>query len=84
LIDAAGRVVSINRSAGGVPKLAAPEAFVSVDGVEGDRQRDERHHGGRDRAVSLFSLERILALRAQGHPIAPGTTGENVTVEGID
>ncbi len=26
----------------------------------------------------------IERLRAEGHPIGPGTTGENLTVEGID
>jgi MOSC domain-containing protein YiiM len=42
------------------------------------------HHGGPDRAVSVFSLERIRALQAEGHPIDVGTVGENVTVDGID
>lgn len=77
-------VAAINRSAGGVPKRGVPLARVTVDGVEGDVQRDRHHHGGRDRAVCLFSLERINALRAEGHPIGTGTTGENVTVAGLD
>jgi MOSC domain-containing protein YiiM len=51
--------------------------------VAGDSQNDLRYHGGPDRAVSLFSLEVIERLRAEGHPIAPGTAGENVTVEGL-
>jgi len=42
------------------------------------------HHGGPDRAVCLYSLERINALRAEGHPIGPGTAGENVTIAGLD
>jgi MOSC domain-containing protein YiiM len=32
----------------------------------------------------VYSLERIRALQAEGHPIDVGTAGENVTVEGID
>jgi len=32
----------------------------------------------------VYSLERIHALQAEGHPIDVGTAGENVTVEGID
>jgi MOSC domain-containing protein YiiM len=32
----------------------------------------------------VYSLERIRALQAEGHPIDIGTAGENVTVEGID
>jgi MOSC domain-containing protein YiiM len=67
-----------------VPKRPAPEATITADGVEGDRQRDRRYHGGPDRAVILFSAERIAALQAEGHPIAAGTTGENLTVSGID
>jgi len=82
--ESAARVVSINRSNGGVPKLATREAFVSVNGVDGDRQRDLHHHGGPDRAVCLFSMDLIEALRAEGHPIGPGTTGDNVTIAGLD
>ena len=32
----------------------------------------------------LFSLDVIRALQREGHPIAPGTTGENLTVSGLD
>ena len=42
------------------------------------------HHGGPDRAVCVYSLERIRSLQAEGHPIDVGTAGENVTVEGVD
>jgi MOSC domain-containing protein YiiM len=53
-------------------------------GLEGDRQRDTRFHGGPDRAVSLFSLEQIQALKAEGHPIENGSIGENFTLGGLD
>lgn len=80
-----GVVARINVSpTGGVPKLAVGAALVTTTGVAGDRQNDLEHHGGPDRAVSLFALERIDALAAEGHPIAPGTTGENLTVAGLD
>jgi MOSC domain-containing protein YiiM len=78
------RIVQISVSPGGVPKRAVPSARVTTLGVEGDAQRDREHHGGPDRALCLYSHERILALRAEGHPISPGTIGENLTVEGID
>ena len=81
---AAGRLDSINVSRGGVPKRPIAEAAVTPNGVEGDRQGDRRFHGGPDRAVTLFSAERIAALQAEGHPIAAGSTGENLTVSGID
>jgi MOSC domain-containing protein YiiM len=77
-------VVQINVSSGGVPKRPVGSARVTVDGVEGDRQRDRRHHGGPERAVCLYPLELIEALRAEGHPIGPGLIGENLTVRGLD
>jgi MOSC domain-containing protein YiiM len=80
----AGRIESINISGGGVPKQPVFEASVTVAGIDGDRQRDRRWHGGPDRAVVIFSLDVIEALQAEGHPIAPGTTGENLTLRGID
>lgn len=79
-----GTVVQISVSRGGVPKLAVPRARLSSDGVEGDRQNDRRHHGGPDRAVCIYSLELIEALQREGHPIVPGSAGENLTVSGLD
>jgi MOSC domain-containing protein YiiM len=82
--DDAPRVASINVSNGGVPKLAVREARVDVAGVWGDWQNNRKHHGGADRAVCLFSMERIEALRREGHPIAPGSIGENLTLAGLE
>jgi MOSC domain-containing protein YiiM len=79
-----GRLHQISVSPGGVPKLAVPHARIGVNGVEGDEQDDKKHHGGPDRAVCLFSLEVIRTLNTEGHPIAPGTTGENLTIEGLE
>ena len=79
-----GVLRSINVSNGGVPKLPQPSAQVTFDGVVGDRQRDLRFHGGPDRAVCLYSLDRIRALQQEGHSIVPGAIGENLTLEGID
>jgi MOSC domain-containing protein YiiM len=58
--------------------------MVERGGIVGDRQRDLRIHGGPDRAVSLYSLDLIEQLRAEGHPIEPGSTGENLTIAGLD
>jgi MOSC domain-containing protein YiiM len=77
------RIAQINVSRGGVPKRPVPSARVTVQGLDGDVQR-WRHHGGPDRALCLFSLERIHALRVEGHPITPGSIGENLTLEGLD
>jgi len=74
----------ISVSNGGVPKLAVPQARVTKDGVEGDRHRNTELHGGPDRAVCVFALEVIEALRKEGHSIAPGAAGENFTMAGLD
>lgn len=79
-----GRVESVNISRGGVPKTSVFEALITEHGLDGDHQRDLRYHGGSDRAVLLFSLEVIQALQREGHPIAVGTAGENLTISGID
>jgi MOSC domain-containing protein YiiM len=79
-----GSVAAINISGGGVPKRRISGAQVSRSGLDNDTQDDKKHHGGPERAVCLYSLERIRSLQTEGHPIDIGTAGENVTVEGID
>ncbi|MBA2264084.1 MAG: MOSC domain-containing protein [Chloroflexi bacterium] len=79
-----GRILQVNVSDGGVPKLPVPAARITGDGVEGDRQREETVHGGPHRAVSILGIEAIRRVAAEGHPIGPGTTGENLTTEGFD
>lgn len=79
-----GRIFQLNISAGGVPKLAVRESHVNELGMAGDEHRFPDLHGGPERALCLFSLERILELQAEGHPIFPGAVGENVTISGVD
>jgi MOSC domain-containing protein YiiM len=79
-----GRVVQVNVSSGGVPKLAVPGAAVGRLGLEGDRQANPGAHGGPHRAVSLLAIEVIRRVAAEGHPIAPGSVGENLTTEGVE
>ncbi|MCK5377848.1 MAG: MOSC domain-containing protein [Acidobacteria bacterium] len=84
-IDAdSARLFQINISDGGVPKLPIMRVAVDFSGAKGDRQRNLRFHGGPDRALCLYSLERILALQGEGHSIVPGATGENLTLAGLD
>ena len=79
-----GRLLQVNVSAGGVPKLPIPAGRITRLGVEGDRQQAATVHGGPHRAVSILGIEAIRRVAAEGHPIAPGTTGENLTTEGFD
>ena len=79
------KVVSINiNENGGVPKYAIKNAFIGKYNVKGDKQNDTKHHGGINRAVCLFSMDLISDLKKEGHPIFPGSTGENLTIEGMD
>ena len=78
------KIHSLNVSNGGVPKLPVASCDIRTNGIAGDRQRDRRYHGGPERAVSLYSLELLDALRNEGHPVAPGALGENVTLSGVD
>lgn len=78
------KIESINVSDGGVPKAPVESARITRNGVEGDRQEDLTVHGGPDRAVSLYALELIEALQAEGHPVFPGALGENLTLSGLD
>jgi MOSC domain-containing protein YiiM len=78
------RVFQINSSRGGVPKLPMRAAEVNFLGITVDQHNDTVHHGGVNAALCLYSLERILALQVEGHPIYPGSIGENVTITGLD
>jgi MOSC domain-containing protein YiiM len=77
-------IFQINRSDGGVPKWPVREGQVTSLGLEGDGHNDTVHHGGPERALCLYALERIVDLQAEGHPIYPGSTGENVTLVGLE
>jgi len=77
-------VHQINVSDGGVPKLPVLEAVIATTGVLGDRQRNLKYHGGPDRAVCLFSQELIERLQDEGHSIEAGSSGENLTLAGLD
>ena len=83
-MSAPATITHINVSDGGVPKRPLERAVIGPLGVEGDRQANTEHHGGPERALCLFSLEKIEALQAEGHPISPGGAGENVTITGLD
>jgi MOSC domain-containing protein YiiM len=78
------RIFQLSTSPGGVPKLAVQSVTVRTNGLDGDGVNHPKVHGGPERAVCLWSLERILALQEEGHPVFPGAAGENVTVAGLD
>ena len=77
-------VYQINVSDGGVPKHPVLEAVIATTGVEGDRQRNLNVHGGLDRALCLFSQDLIERLQDEGHSIEAGSSGENLTLAGLE
>ena len=79
-----GSVAQVNSSKGGVPKLPVDRGHIGYGGLDGDRQATRRHHGRPWQAICLYSGDVIDALRAEGHPIGWGSTGENLTLSGID
>jgi hypothetical protein len=80
----AGSVTACWVSDGGVPKTGVDRVVITAAGVEGDRQKDRRHHGRPFQAVCLWSSEVIERFRGDGHPLAPGLAGENLTLSGLD
>lgn len=77
-------IFQLNCSDGGVPKRPVREARLTPTGLECDRQAHPKIHGGPERALCLYALEHITGLQDEGHPIYPGSIGENVTVVGLD
>ncbi|MEI7617689.1 MAG: MOSC domain-containing protein [Actinomycetota bacterium] len=81
---AAGTVAQLSSSKGGVPKVALESVDVSFRGVVGDVQKSRNHHGRPWQALCIYSDEVIHQFRADGHPIARGSAGENITTSGLD
>ncbi len=79
-----GSLVQLNVSKGGMPKRPVLFAHVSRNGIEGDKQRDLRYHGGPDRAVCIYSEELYAWLREEGIGLENGAVGENFTTRGVD
>ena len=75
-------VLGLFVSQGGVPKLPVESLFIDSSGCFGDKQNDLKHHGGDDKAVCLIQNCIIEELNLLGHPIKPGSTGENILIDG--
>ena len=80
-----GRVHQVNVSSGGVPKLPVPGTQVRRLGLDGDGHAEpEPVHGGELQAVSIYCVEALARVAADGHCAFPGAYGENLTLEGLD
>ena len=78
------RVIGLFVSQGGVPKLPVDTLSVTITGCLGDKQNDLKHHGGPDKAVCILQNCIIENLQSKGHPIMPGSTGENILLDGSE
>lgn len=76
-------IVSVNLSAGGIPKRPVPEAQVQTAGLLGDGHDHEKHNTPLQ-AVSLLDLDDLDDLAGEGFDVGPGVCGENLTVRGLD
>ena len=83
MLNPASKIISINISTGGIPKLPVPSARVTSSGLEGDGHNHEKH---RDpvQAVSVQDIEKLEELKDEGYPVLPGATGENLSVKGLN
>ena len=75
-------IVSINISLGGVPKLPVDSIYVSYSGFKGDGHNHAKHYDPMQ-AVCLQDIEQLERLNLKGYSLAPGSTGENLTVENL-
>jgi len=66
---------------GGVPKPSVESIEVRTLGIKDEIIRDKKHHGGADKAVCLLSQDVLQQLQNNGHPIAGGSTGENILID---
>ena len=79
-----GRLLGIFASNGGVPKLPVESAQIDINGIVSDACNNKKHHGGPMKAICVLENELLVKLQSEGHPIHPGTTGENILVEGYN
>ncbi len=85
-----GRIYQINikpktEDEGGIPKISVKEAYLSINGVDGDYNhfRSTWKLGTLDRAVLIMPFETLKQLEEERWPVKPGDLGENITTHGI-
>ncbi|MDE1920810.1 MAG: MOSC domain-containing protein [Candidatus Omnitrophica bacterium] len=75
-------VISINLSAGGIPKLPVKDVFISYFGLQGDGHNHEKHNTPLQ-AVCIQDIEKLKELSTAEYDLPPGKAGENLTVENL-
>jgi MOSC domain-containing protein YiiM len=79
------RTIPTKSAKTGIYKEPVSSAMLTAQGVEGDAVMNRKHHGGVDQAVYLYFADDYQWWRSQlGPDLAPGTFGENLTIEGVE
>jgi MOSC domain-containing protein YiiM len=69
----------------GILKRPVSSASVTRDGVNGDFVADQKHHGGPDQAVYVYTTPDYDFWTAElGDALQPGTFGDNLTLSGLE
>ncbi|OGX30329.1 MAG: hypothetical protein A2705_02790 [Omnitrophica WOR_2 bacterium RIFCSPHIGHO2_01_FULL_52_10] len=76
------RIISINISKGGIPKLPVSSVRLIASGLEGDGHNHAKHNSPLQ-AVCLQDIEKLIDLSRNGYSLSPGKAGENLTVENL-
>ncbi len=76
------RIISINISKGGIPKIPVPSIRLTTAGLEGDGHNHDKHNSP-NQAVCLQDVETLNNLSQNGYALIPGQAGENLTVEDL-
>ena len=76
------RIVSINISRGGIPKIPFSSIRVNFSGLEGDGHNHAKHYSP-IQAVCIQDLEKLEELSQKGYSLSPGQAGENLTVQNL-
>ena len=77
------KIISINISRGGIPKLPVDSIHVTMAGLEGDGHNHVKHYSLLQ-AVCIQDLEKLEELSQNGYRLSPGQAGENLTAQNLD
>ena len=79
------RTIPTKTAQTGIYKEPVTSAEIGPLGLVGDAVMDSKHHGGVDQAVYLYFADDYAWWSQElGQSIAPGTFGENLTIEGVE
>ena len=76
------KIISVNTSPGGIPKLPRERLQVTTSGLEGDGH-DHESHRSPTQAVCMIDVEILRSMKDEGFDLEPGALGENLTLEGV-